>query len=216
MTNDLTPLPTGPSDCNQLAPTEPHRDHCVLRLPSGLPYERWVAEGEKLLQEIKDGPWYLGDWFLFGTTHYSEDKYTAALTVTSRKLQTLYNCRSVAKSFPPERRRAGLKWGHHQAAQGLSEQAADALLLRAEQEDWSVEDVRQHVKGDDAPPRVSSPQVVEDVDTELFGTTTETPTHEQRIERLRELTLKEKLPSAVGCRVCGLSETCDQFKEVLP
>jgi hypothetical protein len=56
--------------------------------------------------------------------------------------KTLANYKSVAKKFPPSRRREGLYFGHYDAVMGLATNAADDMLKYAAQRKFSVSALR--------------------------------------------------------------------------
>jgi hypothetical protein len=59
--------------------------------------------------------------------------------------KTLSNYKTVARKFPPSRRREGLYFGHYDAVQGLETKEADRLLKLAETTDASVHKLRDLV-----------------------------------------------------------------------
>lgn len=88
--------------------------------------------------------WWIGDALNYGEAKYGE-KYAQAIEITGNELSTLTNNAYVCRAFEISRRRENLSFGHHAAAAGLPPQEADRILLQAERERWTRQDVRDAV-----------------------------------------------------------------------
>ena len=127
-----------------------------LYLEPDTPYEQWAALG-MMLRRLDDAAiWIRGDWVNYGETAYGE-KYAQAVSETGLAEQTLMNDASLARKFPPERRRLGLRPTHHAVVRSLPIAEQEQWLDRAEAEGWSRRELEQHVKGAEEPERHNCP-----------------------------------------------------------
>jgi len=98
--------------------------------------------------------WAIGDMLLFGSRKYGE-QYSQALELTKRSYSTLTQAKRLAKAYPSEERHPGLSWTHHREALAVKDtDERRRLLVQAENEGWSREQVRDHVTGADTSPVV--------------------------------------------------------------
>jgi len=96
----------------------------------------WVKSGAVLQAIHKNINFWIGDWILFGESHFPET-YSQAILLTGKSDATLRNCAWVASIFPPEQRR-DLSFTHHFEVAGMDNiQDRDHLLDKAEEEEWS-------------------------------------------------------------------------------
>jgi hypothetical protein len=112
-----------------------------------LPFDEWEAVGAILGAARDWTAWSLGDWLLFGEATFGEAAYQAA-AATGRSATTLGEYARVAGVFPPNRRRVGVSWSHHQAvaSRRFEPDERDSLLEQAEAEDLSLETFRELVR----------------------------------------------------------------------
>jgi N6-adenosine-specific RNA methylase IME4 len=90
--------------------------------------------------------WAIGDLMLFADGKgWSAEGVEEVLDATGLKRGTLQNIKSVAKSFPLNRRR-NLPWSHHAVVASLSDEAANALLTQAEAEKWGWDELNAHAR----------------------------------------------------------------------
>lgn len=106
------------------------------KLPDSVGWDDWVRSGAVLQTIHKNINFWIGDWILFGESHFPET-YSQAILLTGKSDATLRNCAWVASIFPPEQRR-DLSFTHHFEVAGMDNiQDRDHLLDKAEEEDWS-------------------------------------------------------------------------------
>ena len=106
------------------------------KLPDSVGWDDWVRSGAVLQTIHKNINFWIGDWILFGESHFPET-YSQAILLTGKSDATLRNCAWVASIFPPEQRR-DLSFTHHFEVAGMDNiQDRDHLLDKAEEEEWS-------------------------------------------------------------------------------
>lgn len=116
-----------------------------LFLPEGISFDSWRALGSRVALVATCSAWWLGDWLIYGEQAYG-DRYEQAIVDTSLGYQTLRNYAWVARKFPVSRRRDGLSFGHHAEVAALPDDEQDAWLTRAEQSDWSRNQLRRRLR----------------------------------------------------------------------
>ncbi|MDA0638483.1 LmbU family transcriptional regulator [Nonomuraea sp. MCN248] len=116
-----------------------------LSLPPGLPLSEWRHLGRQMYLIADSSAWWLGDWLIYGQTHYP-DRYKRAITETSLDYQTLRNYAWIARKFPQSRRRAKLSFQHHAEVAGLPPEEQDTWLTRAELGGWSRNELRSRIR----------------------------------------------------------------------
>jgi len=105
-------------------------------LPDNVEWDDWVKAGAILQTIHKNINFWIGDWILFGESHFPET-YSQAILLTGKSDTTLRNCAWVSSVFPPEQRR-DLSFTHHFEVAGMDNiQDRDHLLDKAEEEEWS-------------------------------------------------------------------------------
>ena len=118
-----------------------------LTLPLGLQYDAWESLGDTLGSMGRSVQWWIGDWLLYGEHAYGE-KYTQAASLTGFDPDSLKNFQWVAERVERFRRLNLLSWSHHQAVAALKPEQQDEWLQRAEDECWSVHELRRQIKGE--------------------------------------------------------------------
>ena len=121
-----------------------------LQLPARLTFERWHALGRRIGSIANASSWWLGDWALYGEGSYGE-KYKQAIAVTGLDYQTLRNYAWVAGRFDLSRRRDKLSFGHHAELAALPEHEQDDWLDQAENNRWSRNELRTHLRQKEQP-----------------------------------------------------------------
>jgi hypothetical protein len=117
-----------------------------LRIGDGLHYDVWARAGVKIARAHDSSAWCLGDWIVYGQSHY-ERRYRDAVEVTELDYQTLRNYAWVARSFALDRRRSGLSFQHHAEVAPLPEAEQDRWLDLAERREWSRSELRRQMRG---------------------------------------------------------------------
>ena len=126
----------------------------AMTLPEDMDFDHWakIGDGRNLMRRVVNNQslaFYVGDWLRYGESAFGNDelheRYSEAIKVTGYNGGTLYNCKYVASSVPPERRREELSWSHHQAVASLPAADQDYLLQTAVTDGLSIGQLRQMV-----------------------------------------------------------------------
>jgi hypothetical protein len=113
--------------------------------PVGNPtFEQWESVGEFIKKSGQSVQFWLGDWLNYGEARWGE-KYSQALDATDYSLGTLQNVSWVANSVPSSRRHENLSFSHHQNVAQLEPEDQDKWLKKAEEEGWTVFEMRQNI-----------------------------------------------------------------------
>ena len=128
-----------------------HSEHLtdvgLVNLPTNLSYEQWEWIGAQLGRLARAMQWAVGDWLLFGEHSYGE-KFAQAGEITGYRPDTLVQYQAVAQRIPQSERRATLTFAHHQVVAYLIEAERDHWLDLCASQNWSVGELRAHVKTD--------------------------------------------------------------------
>jgi N6-adenosine-specific RNA methylase IME4 len=116
-----------------------------LCLPERLSFEQWEEVVNTLGMVTKSCLWWWGDALVYGERKWGE-RYAQALDASDYEYQTLANAHWVASKIPFSLRRENLSFSHHSAVAALESKQADALLAKAEEEDWTYQDLRREVQ----------------------------------------------------------------------
>jgi N6-adenosine-specific RNA methylase IME4 len=124
----------------------------ALIIPEDTTYAVWIDIGKKL--RLMEGAiqFWVGDWINFGEHKYG-DKYREALEQTGYDYGTLRHQAWVANiTCVPEdtnkdkiQRHENLDYTHHREVASLEPEIANKLLNEAEENDWSVKELRQKI-----------------------------------------------------------------------
>jgi hypothetical protein len=108
-----------------------------LEMTQPLTFEEWRDMAPTLGQLVTGVGFVIGDWLVYGETHFSEKGpitrrvstliYDEAVNVTGLDRRTLHNYAYVARRVPTARRSLRLSWEHHRIV---------AKLPALEQERW--------------------------------------------------------------------------------
>ncbi len=108
-----------------------------LSMTQTLTFEEWRDMAPTLGQLVTGVGFVIGDWLVYGETHFSEKGpitrrvstliYDEAVNVTGLDRRTLHNYAYVARRVPAARRSLRLSWEHHRIV---------AKLPALEQEHW--------------------------------------------------------------------------------
>jgi hypothetical protein len=110
-----------------------------------LSYERYEALGVAIGLMNRSCQWWVGDWLNFGEGVYGE-RFAQAAAATGLSEQVLLRRMYVAKQIPPSRRRASLPFSVHVEVAGLSAREQTAWLNKAERENWTRAELREHMR----------------------------------------------------------------------
>lgn len=108
-------------------------------------YEEWQAAFEWAQNVEKASPFWIGDLLAFG------DKWgemaSQVLEATDYAMQTCKNAKHTCKTIPPERRRPGVSFAHHQEIAAVKEpDEQDKWLEKCEVEDLTRDQLRVQIK----------------------------------------------------------------------
>ena len=119
-----------------------------LRMDDGLPWQSWKAIGAKVATHADAASWWLGDWLVFGESHYGS-RYAEAIASSGLEYKTLRNYAVVARRFSLSRRRAALSFAHHAELCALSDEQQEVWLDRAKSSGWSRAQLRREIRDRD-------------------------------------------------------------------
>ena len=107
-------------------------------------FQVWYDDTAYALEVYASLPMAIGDMMNFGEVHYP-DRYTQIVDGLSQRydVQTLRNYKSVMKRIPHEVRQQGLSFSHYDAVASLPVEEQAPLLLKAAQETWGREKMRE-------------------------------------------------------------------------
>ncbi|MFA6134427.1 MAG: LmbU family transcriptional regulator [Phycisphaerae bacterium] len=169
-----------------------------------LEYSAWERLGTALQYMDSAVHWWIGDWIRYGERRWGE-KYAQAIQETPYSYGTLRHDVYVAERVDPCRRRPLLTWSHHQEVASLPPEKQDEWLDQAEQEHWSRETLRQHIREERAQ-RQDDPAVAPVLDLVecpfCHGTDLDTSTEPPAFELWRVVcrTCLARGPLAAGAR----------------
>ncbi|MFI6644617.1 LmbU family transcriptional regulator [Streptomyces sp. NPDC050504] len=115
-------------------------------LPANLPERAWERIGTNLRGLANSSAWWLADWLTFGEATYGWRRYKEAIERTGLDYQTLRNYAWVGRRFDHSRRRAALSFAHHAEVARLAPPEQDYWLRKAEQQNWSRNELRRMVR----------------------------------------------------------------------
>jgi hypothetical protein len=115
-----------------------------LKVRGEVSLEEWEEAGRQLVKLNGSVMWWVGDWACYGAGRFGE-KYDAVIAATGYEYQSIANAKWVASRVKFSRRRENLSFGHHAEVASLSAGAQRDWLKRAEQEGWSVRDLRSQL-----------------------------------------------------------------------
>ncbi|MEO3977499.1 LmbU family transcriptional regulator [Streptomyces sp. CAU 1734] len=117
-----------------------------LSIPAAVNYDTWEQAGRHIARVVDSSAWCLGDWIIYGQSRYT-DRYRRAVEAAGLDYQTIRNYAWVARRFDLSRRREALSFQHHAEVAALPPGQQDYWLDRAEQHDWSRNELRRNVRG---------------------------------------------------------------------
>lgn len=123
-----------------------------LHLPDNLSIASWCQVGERIQTVVDSSAWWIGDWLVYGQTHYV-GRYRRAMEGTSLHYQTLRNYAWVARKFEPGRRRKELTFHHHMEVAALTKEEQDHWLDFAARLNWTRDELRRQIRASISPAR---------------------------------------------------------------
>jgi N6-adenosine-specific RNA methylase IME4 len=120
-----------------------------LNLPDETTRDEWLEIGGFLARVHQTVAWWVGDWLNFGVEHgyIPRERYDEAALLWKRyERKTLRNFAWVTAEVESSRRRDDLSFGHHDAVAALPPAEQREWLGQAAKYEWSVSDLRRHVR----------------------------------------------------------------------
>jgi len=119
-----------------------------ITIDQAMTFTEWKKLGASITQLQESSLFWLGDWLNAGQRIYGT-KYREALTVLGDKYeyQSLVNIAYICNNVQPELRRRELTYSHHREVCKLSPDKQRDWLERAVEEEWSVSELRRHIRG---------------------------------------------------------------------
>lgn len=115
----------------------------ALELPADLSFEEWEQAGRNLGRIDSARQWWIGDWLNFGERKWGEG-YSQGMEATGVPEGTLSVYASIARNVLT--RFKELSWKHHYEVAKLEPEAQEVWLIWADQENWSVRDLRREIR----------------------------------------------------------------------
>ena len=122
-------------------------------MDEGVDFETWQQACEAICSLQKSSLLWLGDVLLAGERAFSD--LAVQWSHSYYSLKTLQNAKWVCKSIPSSRRSGSLGYDHYQAIASLGEDMQDRLIAAADENDWTVKQMRTAVaelRGKQPPP----------------------------------------------------------------
>lgn len=106
--------------------------------------ETWIGPLQFAIWVQKASPWWIGDLLIRGDAQFGEAFSQACEGIISSDLLQRYE--SVSRRVPPENRRADLSWSMHAVVARLPAKEQPMMLVLAQQNGWTSEDLRRHLQ----------------------------------------------------------------------
>jgi hypothetical protein len=118
----------------------------VAWIPQGpLGEADWLATGRRLGAIARGSQWWLGDWALHGASQWG-DRYSEAARATGYDRATLRSLAWIASRVDKSVRNEKLTWDHHVLVSSLEPAEQKHWLDRAEEENFSVADLKLELR----------------------------------------------------------------------
>jgi hypothetical protein len=132
-----------------------------------LTYEAWESIGRTIGFVGSAWQWWVGDWLNFGEELYGEEhaqaieattqeRYSMAERITGVEHGTMMNIRSICGKIARSRRVEGLPFWVHAEVAALEPEEQTEWLVRAHEEGWNRDALRQAIKDKKHPPEPGS------------------------------------------------------------
>ena len=120
----------------------------------GLTKAQWEEAGDMLSHIHQTTLWWIGDWLTVGESRkwVHDDKYEGVKERFGIGYRTGRQAVWVSRAIEMSRRRDKLSWSHHQEVAPLTEPEQDHWLDLAEENGWSLRDLRKAIKAALPPP----------------------------------------------------------------
>lgn len=109
--------------------------------------EEMKTVGEALKYFTANLPWAYADWVNTGTNLFGEE-FSQLLPDIGRSKKTIMNWVFVGSRIPFDERKYKLDFSFYSEVSRLLREPREALLTRAEVEEWSIAELRRQIKGE--------------------------------------------------------------------
>ncbi len=123
-----------------------------LALPDNLPMPQWLLIGESIKSIGEGCLWWLGDWLLGGVKQFGDRAMIAATegTNTGYSIAACKSAMQVSEKVSKNNRLFSLSWSHHREVAALGAKEQKDWLKLAEENKWTVSELRQAIRQDNA------------------------------------------------------------------
>lgn len=122
-----------------------------LRVVGTPRYNEWAEIGASLFTLGNSVMWATGDWLVHGEGRGDwGETYSQAIDLTKKSYGSLAQYVRVSREFEFEARFKTLSWSHHQQVLTLPPEERRHVLQRCEDEQWSRDDLREHLRAEKA------------------------------------------------------------------
>jgi hypothetical protein len=125
------------------------------QLGASMTFEEWLADGKRLNAIDKWKNFAIGDWLLQGENKFGEVCYQAIDEQHWGSYDKLTKLVWVARNVPANNRKLNLTWYHHHEVASLHVDEQAEWLIAAEDNQWSVRDLREAIKQSRQLPKLS-------------------------------------------------------------
>lgn len=138
-----------------------------LQLPDDFGVEAWEYLGAILFRLEGSINWLIGDWLNYGENHkYGEME--AIAEKLGRKASSLYDVKYVCSNIEFSARAENLSFRHHKLVAKMGRDEQRYWLRRAEENGWSIAQMRAEITKDTNPPtppeyRVADPETMKTI-----------------------------------------------------
>lgn len=120
----------------------------AAKLKTGIDFDEWRKIGASLAKASRSLQWWIGDWLNYGVKEYGDKRalaieHAAQFGVQADAIRYMMH---VAEKVVT--RVTSLSWSHHREVCGLSPREQKQWLTKAQDEQWSVSDLRQALRQD--------------------------------------------------------------------
>lgn len=120
------------------------------KAPRRCTFAQWEADGVVIQQAARASYWWIGDWLRYGENRFGETS-AQAVDLTGLELSTVTAARWVSERVAPSRRLPSLSWSHHREVAALEPDEQTRWLVKAEEEGWNRQQLREAVHGKPEP-----------------------------------------------------------------
>jgi hypothetical protein len=106
--------------------------------------DSWQGPLQYALWCQRAGPWWIGDLLNAGDDRFGES--FSQMCEGSLSTEMLSRYASVSRRVPIENRRPGLSWSAHAAVARLPHDRQKRLLIEAERQGWTSDDLREKAR----------------------------------------------------------------------